>query len=98
MSGDGRLTVVAVLDVPPGALAAFRRYEDLVLPLLARHEGVLERRLRSADGATEVHVLSFASDAAYRGYLADPERLAHRAVLAGTPVQQRVLEGVVEVS
>ncbi len=92
-----RVTVVAVLDVPVGGVAALQRYEDLVLPLLARHDGALERRLRTADGTTEVHVLTFGSDAAYRGYLADPERLRHRAVLDDIGVQQRVLEGMVDV-
>ena len=98
MQQEQRIVVVAVTEVPPDAVAAFRRYEDLVLPLLSRHDGALERRLRSVDGATEVHVLSFASDAAYRAYLADPERLGHRAVFTGVPVEQRVVEGLVDVS
>lgn len=94
---DARITVVAVIDVPAEAVVTFRRYEDLVLPLLGRHGGVLERRLRGAGGRTEVHVLSFSSDAAYRGYLADPERRAHRGLLDGVSVQQRVMEGLVDV-
>jgi hypothetical protein len=94
---EQRVTVVAVLDVPVGGVAALQRYEDFVLPLLARHDGALERRLRTPDGTTEVHVLTFGSDVAYRGYLADPERLRHRAVLDDIPVQQRVLEGMVDV-
>ena len=85
MSAD-RFTVVAVLDLPPEALIAFRRHEDGVLPLLSRHGGRLERRLRTPDGATEVHLLSFPSDAAWEAYRADPERLAHRPLLAGVPV------------
>ncbi len=96
MSDHRRFTVAAVVDVPVGAVRAFQRYEDLVLPLLARHDGVLERRLRNAGGTTEVHLLSFASETAYRGYLADPERLAQRVVLAGVTVSQRVLEGLVD--
>ena len=97
MSDYLRFTVAAVVDVPAGAVGAFQRYEDLVLPLLARHDGELERRLRNASGTSEVHVLSFASEAAYRGYLADPDRLAQRVVLAGVTVSQRVLEGLVDV-
>ena len=89
--------MVAVIDVPAEDVASLQRYEDLVLPLLARHGGELERRLRSPDGTTEVHVLAFASDAAYRGYLADPERAAHRVLVDGVPVQTRVLEEMVDV-
>jgi hypothetical protein len=60
--------------------------------LLARHGGRLERRLRTIDGLTEVHALSFASQASYDGYVSDPERQAHRMLLDAVPVQQRLLE------
>jgi hypothetical protein len=89
--------VVAVFDLAAEAVGAFQEHEERVLPLLARHDGELERRLRSADGTTEVHVLSFGSESAWRGYLADPERAAHRAVLAGVRLEQRVLESLVDV-
>ena len=89
--------VVAVFDLAAEAVGAFQTYEERVLPLLARHDGELERRLRSADGTTEVHVLSFGSESAWRGYLDDPARAAHRAVLAGVTVEQRVLESLVDV-
>ena len=86
------VTLVAVLDVTPEGVDAFRRYEALVLPLLGRHGGRLERRLRSRDGRTEVHVLSFASRAGVDAYLADPERAGHRALLDGVTLEQRVVE------
>ena len=92
-----RFTVVAVLDVPYSAVEDFQRYEELVLPLLLRHDGELERRLRSADATTEVHVLSFPSEDAWRRYREDPERLAHRPLLAGAQVVQRVMEALTEV-
>jgi hypothetical protein len=92
-----RFTVVVVLDVPRYAVEVFQRYEERVLPLLRRHDGLLQRRLRTPDGATEVHLLSFASEESWRGYLADPERLAHRATLAGAPVGRRVLEALTDV-
>jgi hypothetical protein len=92
-----RFVVAAVLDVPDSAVAAFQRYEDVVLPLLARHDGEVERRLRSADGTTEVHVLSFASGAAYRSWSEDPERLAAAALLDGVDLGRRVLESLVDV-
>ena len=86
-----------MIDVPGASVAAFGRYEDAVLPLLARHGGRLDRRLRSADGTTEVHVLSFAGESGYRDFLADPERGAHRTLLDGAETSRRVLEGVVDV-
>ena len=92
-----RFVVVAVFDLAAEAVGAFQEYEERVLPLLARHDGELERRLRSADGTTEVHVLSFGSESAWHGYLADPERAAHREVLAGVRLEQRVLELLVDV-
>ena len=92
-----RYTVVAVVDVPPGGVAAFQRYENRVLPMLQRHDGVIERRLRTPDGTTEVHVLSFPAEGAYRGYLDDPERVGHRALLKGHEPRQRVVESLADV-
>jgi len=92
-----RFVVVAVFDLAAEAVVAFRGYEERVLPLLRRHGGQVERRLRGADGTTEVHVLSFVTEAAWCGYLDDPERAAHRAVLADAPVEQRVLAGLRDV-
>ena len=97
MPDGARVTVVTLVDIPRSSLGAFRAYEDRVLPLLQQHGGTVERRLRTPDGTTEVHVLSFDSDDAYRAYLADPERAAHRALLAGVELQQRVVENLVEV-
>ncbi|MCZ2859473.1 hypothetical protein [Blastococcus sp. VKM Ac-2987] len=97
MSGRQRTTVVAIVDVPPEATAAFQRYESLVLPLLGRYGGRLERRLRNPDGSTEVHVLSFPADGDYRRYLSDPERGTHRALLSEVPVTQRVVESLTDV-
>jgi hypothetical protein len=93
-----RYTVVAVVEVPADGVAALQRYEDLVLPLLHRHDGLLERRLRTPDGTTEVHVLSFPSVEAYRGYAGDPARLSHRDLLTGADVRQRVVESLLDVT
>ena len=86
-----RLTIVMVADIPPGAATAFQEYESLVLPLLGRHGGLLERRLRSDDGLSEVHIVSFASREGYESYMSDGERQSHRALLDGLDVVQRVL-------
>ncbi|MFI6106039.1 GNAT family N-acetyltransferase [Streptomyces sp. NPDC051310] len=78
--------VAVVLEYPAGALDDARRCEDALLALLPRHGGRLERRLRTADGLSEVHLLTFPSRAAYRAYLADPDRTPDGRITA------RVLE------
>lgn len=79
-------------DVSAAGVAAFQNYEAHVLPLLARHGGRLERRLRSTDAQTEVHIVSFGSRAGYESYMADPQRVAQRAQLEGVELTQRVVE------
>jgi uncharacterized protein (DUF1330 family) len=86
------LTFVMVADLEPGALQAFQRYESIVLPLLARHGGRLERRLRTADALSEVHIVSFESKDGYESYIADEERQSHRSQLDGIEVVQRLLQ------
>lgn len=84
-------TFVMIADMQPGAEAAFQHFESLVLPLLARHGGRLDRRLRTDDALTEVHILFFEARSGYETYLADEERQAHREVLAEANVTQRIL-------
>jgi enamine deaminase RidA (YjgF/YER057c/UK114 family) len=86
------LTLALVVDLAADAVAAFDTYERRVLPLLERHGGRLDRRLRTADGRAEVHVLSFADRAGYDAYLADPDRAAAGRLLDGLDVQRRLLE------
>jgi hypothetical protein len=74
---DAGMTLCAILRVPADGVAAFREYEDAVLPLLRDHNGILQRRLRAEDGRTEIHVLWFPSEAALNAYRADPRRAAH---------------------
>ena len=85
------LTIVMVADIPSGADAGFQAYESAVLPLLPRHGGRLERRLRTGDALTEVHIVSFASQDGFESYLADEERQSHQGLLDGLGVTQRVL-------
>jgi hypothetical protein len=70
----------------------FRRYESLVLPLLPRHGGLLERRLRTADGLTEVHVLSVPSRGAFEAYMRDPDRQQHIALKESSGAAAELLE------
>ncbi len=99
VSPQTRLTLVMLADVAREGVEPFQRYEAAVLPLLERHDGRLERRLRTGDGQAEVHIVSSGCRAAYEAYLADPERADHRAMLEGVALTQRLLEvaDVVEV-
>ncbi|MEU4680842.1 GNAT family N-acetyltransferase [Micromonospora sp. NPDC023737] len=83
-----RLAVLVELpDVEAG-----QRYEDAVLAMLGRHGGRLERRLRTGDGRTEVHVIRFATPGGQESFLADPERVALRAALGDAAPVSRVLQ------
>ena len=86
------VTLAVLVELDDAAVAPFDAYERQVLPLLGRHGGTLDRRLRTADGRSEVHLVSFASRAGYDAYLADPDRAALRPLLDGLDVRQRVLE------
>ena len=89
------LTLAVIVDLAEHAVAPFAAYERQVLPLLARHGGRLDRRLRTADGRTEVHLLSFADRAGYDAYLADADRTAAGHLLDGLDahdLRRRLLE------
>ena len=70
------VTLMMLARIPEDGLTAFDTYENTVLPLLARYRGTLERRLRGTDDRTEIHLITFASEADYQAYRKDPERLA----------------------
>jgi hypothetical protein len=59
------LTFVLIARIPREGISTFATYEEHVLPLLAEHGGVLQRRLRSGDGLVEIHVLCFPSALAF---------------------------------
>ncbi|MBV1852610.1 hypothetical protein KUA19_20975 [Catellatospora sp. NEAU-YM18] len=84
--------LVAVVEMAPGHFDAGREYEDAVLRLLSRHDGRVEQRLYSTDGATEVQTIRFASRAGYEAALVDPDRLALRAELGDAAPTTRVIE------
>ncbi|GAA1818398.1 hypothetical protein GCM10009682_43800 [Luedemannella flava] len=86
------LLLVAVVEMVPGHAEAGQRYEDVVLDLLGRHGGTLEQRLRSTDGATEVHVIRFAARAGLESFMVDPDRLAHRDQVGAAAPTTRVID------
>ena len=86
------ILLVAVVDMAAGHVEAGQAYEDAVLALLPRHGGSLDRRMRDATGAAEVHVIGFESRTGYESFMADPDRLALRATLGDAAPTTRVLE------
>ncbi len=86
------VTYALVARIPPTGRDDFLAYEDNVLPIMARHSGVLERRLRSADGQTEIHVVSFPGPAAFAAYRADPVRAAQQHLLERSGAVMELIE------
>ena len=75
------VTFVLIVRIPTEGIEDFRAYEDAVLPLLPEFNGRLERRLRNPEGTTEMHIISFASDADFQNYRNDPRRTAQAWLL-----------------
>jgi hypothetical protein len=91
------ITFVLIARIPPDGVATFASYEDHVLPLLAEHGGVLQRRLRSADRLLEIHVVDFPSAAAFAKFREDPRRAQHASELeaSGARIELLQLEDVI---
>lgn len=87
-----KLTIAVIARVPAAGRADFLAYEDAVLPMLERHGGALERRLRAEDASTEIHVVSFPSPEAFAAYRADPQRAAHAHLLERSGTSMELLE------
>lgn len=90
--GSGEVLLVAIVEMADGGAEAGQRYEDYVLGLLGRHGGSLERRTRTADSATEVHLIRFGDRAGYESFLSDPDRLRYREQIGRQAPATRVLE------
>lgn len=87
-----KVTIVVVARLAAAGRTDFLAYEDAVLPLLGRHGGVLERRVRADDGLTEVHLVSFPSPEAFAAYRTDPDRVAQQHLLERSGAAMEVLE------
>jgi len=70
----GRVVYVLVIHIPADGVQIFQRYESAVLALLPDHQGRLDRRLRSEDQRTEVHLVTFPSVEHFESYRNDPRR------------------------
>lgn len=86
------MLLVQIVRIPAEGVDAFQRFESLVLPLMPNYGGGLLRRLRSADGCVEVHVLSFPSEEQLDAYRADPLRVEHLPVLKESGAVAELLE------
>ena len=93
MSSAGTaLTLAVIARIPPSGVAAFQAYEARVLPLLAAHGGVLDRRLQNTEGTFELHIVRFPTREHFASYRADPQRGAHASMLASSQATLDVIE------
>lgn len=86
------MVYVLVIRLPADGVESFQRYGSAVLPLLAEHQGHLDRRLRSADGHTEVHLVSFPSADHFESYRNDPRRAEQSHLLNDAHARIEVYE------
>ena len=75
------VTFLLLARLPDGGADAFDAYESEVLPLLAEYGGRLERRVRSLDGRTEAHLVSFPGEQEFAAYRGDARRAAQAPLL-----------------
>lgn len=92
MTAPDLFRIVALVEMASGHTVAGRRYEDAVLAMLDRFGGRVERRMRTADGSSEVQILAFEARAGFEAVLEDPQRLSLRAALGDAAPTTRVLE------
>ena len=85
------MLMTAIIRIPKDGLGAFLAYEDQVIPLQAEHGAVLERRVRTPDGTTEVHLVRFPSRAAVDAYMDDARRRDHRHLFDASGAAMEVL-------
>jgi uncharacterized protein (DUF1330 family) len=88
---DAGVTLCAIFRIPAIGVATFQTYERAVLPLLADHGGTLQRRLRTDDGTTEVHVIRFPSASEVEAFRVDPRRQAQEGLFDASGAVAEVL-------
>ncbi len=66
---------LVTIDLTQADLNLFEGYEAAVLPLLGRHGGRLEMRVRAANSSSETHLLYFPDSQSYEAYRSDPDRV-----------------------
>ena len=61
-------------------LASSKLTRSCVLPLVEKHGGRLEARVRSLDGKTETHIVFYPDEPSYQAFLSDPVRQEARTI------------------
>lgn len=76
------MLMMAIIRMPQEGVASFQAYEEGVIPVQAQHGATMERRVRTADGTIEVHLMRFPSRVAFAAYMDDPRRAEHSRLFA----------------
>ena len=79
----------------------FQDFEDRVLPLLEKHNGVILYRIRitkdciikAIDNPYEIHVISFPSKKDFEAYRDDKERIKHMKLKEESVKKIQLIEG-----
>jgi hypothetical protein len=99
MTGDteNKFVLTLLLYINEGCEEEFLKYEASVLPLLEKHNGSLQYRIRPPkesfiyppgdEQPYEIHIISFRSEKDFMDYKNDPERLKHMG-LAGRSIKK----------
>ncbi len=94
------MVLLVELFVHPGREAELSRFETDAARIMRRHSGRIDRVVRPtgrAHGAIfphEIHLVSFASAAAFEGYRADPELLALAPLRGSAIARTEVTMGI----
>ncbi|MEO8103177.1 MAG: hypothetical protein ABI790_11655 [Betaproteobacteria bacterium] len=92
------ITLVAIITVRATALDQFRAFERYAAAVMKRHGGRIERTVvvavpESPDIVKEIHVVTFASEAAFAAYRGDPGLGEFAALREASVVRTEVLIG-----
>ncbi len=92
-----RVYYTYMVQVREGEYETFRDYESKVLPLLPKHHGQLEIRLKvnktGPNQPDEIHVVSFPTVADKEAYRADPERTRYAPLFEKSVQFATLIEG-----
>jgi antibiotic biosynthesis monooxygenase (ABM) superfamily enzyme len=70
------MLIVVTIDLTMANLVAFDAYEAKALALLAAQGGTVQRRIRSLDNTTEMHILRFENEDSFAHFMESPDRAA----------------------
>ena len=91
-----------IVFVREGQEEAFHAFEDKVLPLLERHNGVLLYRVRPPKPSViatefgypyEIHIVTFPAMAHFEAYRDDPDRIQHMSLKEQSIEQVMLIRG-----